>query len=76
MSKMSIIRKHSEAALFVAANSFFVCILWVQNLFSWVYRGFKIFFHGYFVFPNLSLCVFSGSNMLLLFFSQGEVRGS
>ena len=40
---------------FVGPNYFLVGILWVQNIFSWVFRGFKLFSRGYFVGPKYFL---------------------
>ena len=38
---------------------FLVGSLWVQSFFWWVFRGSKVFFHGYFVAPNVFLLVIS-----------------
>ena len=40
---------------FVGSEYFLVGISWVQSLFSWVFRGSKIFSRGYFAVPKFSL---------------------
>ena len=40
---------------FVGPKIFLVGITWVQNIFSWVFRGSQIFSRGYFVGPKFFL---------------------
>ena len=50
---------------FVGSKSFLMGISWVQDFFSWVFRGSEICFRGYFVGPTFFLVgIFRGSKIL------------
>ena len=56
---------------FVGPKFFLVGILWVQNFFSWIFCGSKIFSRGYFVGPKF----FLGGITWIQLYSRGYIVG-